>query len=72
MWTTWSAYSRTPVVVGDNHYGPAAVMGEAADHFHDDPAAVGVERGGGFVGEDDFGISGQGTGDGDALLLAST
>ncbi len=35
------------------------------------PTFSGVQGGGGFVEEDDFGVHGQGPGDGDALLLAA-
>ena len=42
--------------------------------FHDVEqvlGGVGVEVGGGFVGQDEFGLGGQGAGHGDALLLSS-
>ena len=41
------------------------------EEFHDLPATLAVERGSGFVGEDQAGLVGQGAGDGDALLFAA-
>lgn len=37
----------------------------------DDLLGLGVERGGGFVEEEDLGVSDQGAGDGDTLFLAA-
>ncbi len=59
------------MVVGDDDDGGAAVAGDLAEEFHDLAAALAVEGGGGFVGEEEAGLVGEGAGDGDALLLAA-
>lgn len=45
--------------------GPADFL----DEVHRDRGVLGIEARGGFVGEDEFGLAGEGAGDGDALLL---
>jgi hypothetical protein len=59
------------VIVGDDDEGHLVVGGEADEHVHDGGGVLGVEVAGGFVGEEDVGLVGDGTGDGDALLLAA-
>ena len=59
------------VIVRDDDDAGAALVGDLCKEFHDLPAKPAVERGGGFIGEDEAGLIGQGAGDGDALLLAA-
>ena len=58
------------LVVGDHDDGLAAV-GDHLEDFGHFFAVGAVEISGGFVGEDDGRLVGQGTGNGDALLLAA-
>ena len=53
------------------HNDGVPVSVQLVDDFHHVFAAGGVERAGGFVGEDDFAAVHQGAGDGHALLLAA-
>ena len=48
-----------------------AVARELLQDLHDLHGGIGVERAGGFVGEDDLGVVDDGTGDGDALHLSA-
>ena len=59
------------VIVRDDDDTGAALVGDLCKEFHDLPATLAVERGGGFIGEDEAGLIGQGAGDGDALLFAA-
>ena len=63
-------FKRAVIVRNDEDSG-AALVGDLGEEFHDLPAELAVERGGGFVGEDETGFVGQGASDGDALLLAA-
>ena len=62
-------------VVGDHEDGAAAAVGGGGgDLFEDFGHVLGVgfvEVAGGFVGEEDGGVVGEGAGDGDALLFAA-
>ena len=55
--------------VGDADDG--AVFGEAVDGFLDFGLGLGIERGGGFVEDEDGRVADKGAGDGDALALAA-
>jgi hypothetical protein len=55
--------------VGDADDG--AVFGEVVDGFLDFGFGLGIERGGGFVEDEDGGVADEGAGDGDALALAA-
>ena len=57
------------VVGGDHRGSPSGGHTEYAGQC--DGAGCGVEFGGGFVGDEQPGLQGQGAGDGDALLLAA-
>ena len=57
------------VQVGDDH--AAIFFVDAAQGLHHDLGVHRVERGDGFVRENDLGVLHQGTGDGDTLLLAA-
>lgn len=59
------------VVVRDDDDTGAALVGDLCKEFHDLPAKPAVERGSGFIGEDEAGLIGQGAGDGNALLFAA-
>ena len=59
------------MIVRDNDHAGAALVGDLCKEIHDLPAKPAVECGGGFIGEDEVGLIGQGPGDGDALLLAA-
>ncbi len=56
--------------MGD-HDDSVALGVDALEFFHDGEGRVGVEIAGRLVGEDDFGVSDDGAGDGDALLLTA-
>ncbi len=58
------------VVGGGDDGGPAFLI-HLAEEVDDRLAGVEVEVAGGFVGENDGGVVGEGAGDGDALLLAA-
>ena len=51
--------------------GDARLFIELLHDLHDLLAVLGVEVGGGFVSEDQFGVSGKRPGDRDALLLSA-
>jgi hypothetical protein len=59
------------VVVADDDDAAVVFGGEAAQQPADVASVSGVEVGGGFVGEQDGGVVGEGAGDGDALFLAA-
>src|SRR5476649_3000854 len=48
-----------------------AVLGEAVDGFLDFGLGLGIERGGGFVEDEDGGVADKSAGNGDALALAA-
>lgn len=54
-------------VVGDEHHAHAVFVLEAAEEFEDLGLDGDVECGGGFVGEEECGATGEGHGDHDAL-----
>ena len=56
--------------MADAEEGGAGLAAGVLDEFHGAEGVVGVEAGGGLVGEDEVGLAGDGAGDGDALLLA--
>src|SRR5215831_11302448 len=58
-------------VVGDKDERELVVAAEFAEQGDDVVAGVVVEVAGGFVGEQHFGLFGEGAGDCDALLLAA-
>ncbi len=55
----------------DHDHGHAAGMTERAEIFHDQAAGAGVQRAGGFVGQQNARIVDHGPGDGHTLLLAA-
>jgi len=57
--------------VGDDDDGAVVLAGESAEDFEDVAPADGIEGSGGFVGEEDAGLAGEGAGDGNALFLAA-
>jgi len=57
-------------VVADAEHGGALLAADLLDEVHGARGVLGVEAGGGLVGEDELGAAGEGAGDGDALLLA--
>jgi hypothetical protein len=59
------------VIVRDDDDAGVLLAGDFGEEFHDLAAALAVESGGGFVGEDEAGLVGERTGHGDALLLAA-
>ena len=59
------------VVVGDDDHGAVRRAGDVAEEFEHDLAVLGIERGGGFVADDERRFVDQRAGDGDALLLAA-
>jgi hypothetical protein len=59
------------VVVGDDDDAGVLFVGDLAKSSMTWRPRWLVERGGGFVGEDEAGLVGEGAGDGDALLLAA-
>ena len=58
-------------LVGDDHHRDAQLPVDVLDKGQDGVGGVGVQRTGGLVAEQDFGIRRQCTGNGDALLLAA-
>src|SRR5450759_1218264 len=60
-----------PAVVRDADDCAALLSSDPTEQRHDALAALGVQSGGRFVGEDDLGVVCERTGDGDALLLAT-
>jgi len=59
------------VVVGDHQDGAAAAAGEFLEEVDDIATGLAIEGGGRFVGEDEFRIGDECSGDGDALFLAA-
>lgn len=57
-------------VVADAEHRGVVIAADLLDEVHRDGGVLGVEAGGGLVGEDEGGLAGEGAGDGDALLLA--
>ena len=57
-------------VVADAEEGGVAFAADLLDEVDGGGGVLGVEAGGGLVGEDELGVAGEGAGDGDALLLA--
>ena len=57
------------IVTGDEQGRPAIAAG-LADKLYCREGVFGVEAGGGFIGQYEHGVAGDGAGDGDALLLA--
>jgi hypothetical protein len=66
----WSKSSTHSAVVGDTDNGTAFFAGDLAKQAHHAFAALGIERGGGLISEDDLRRVRQGAGNGDALLFA--
>ena len=60
-----------PVVVGDDDDGAVGRAGDLAEEVEHDLAVLRVERGGGFVADDERRLVDERAGDGDALLLAA-
>ena len=58
-------------VVGDDDARDVEFLSEFEDEFVDDVAADGVESGGGLIVEDDFGVEGDGSGEGNAFSLSA-
>lgn len=56
-------------IVGGNQDGTTLRPGKTLEKFDDVAAALGIERSGRLVGEDDPLPGGEGAGDGDALTL---
>ena len=59
------------MIVADDKDTGVLLAGDFGEEFHHLAAALAVERGGGFVGEDEVGLVRERTGHGDALLLAA-
>src|SRR5262245_35991286 len=59
------------MVMSHDDDGASAPVRQAAQHFHHRAAGIRIERGDRLVGKQNFGITGQGAGDGDALLLTA-
>ena len=57
--------------MGDDDHGDAQALVDIGDQLQDGAGGVGVQGGGGLVAQEDLGRGGQGTGDGDALLLSA-
>ena len=60
-----------PVVVGDDDDGAVGGAGDLAEEIEHDLAVLRIERGGGFVADDQRRFVDERAGDGDALLLAA-
>ena len=58
-------------VVGDDDESGSVLGALALQERHDRVAGVDVEGAGGLIGENDAGAPGQGSGDGDSLLLTT-
>ena len=54
-----------------DHHGDAVVLVNVAQGFHHDAGGLRVQRGNGFVCENDLRFLHQGAGNGDALLLST-
>ena len=57
--------------MGDDHHGDAQLLVDVLDEGQDGVGRIGVQRTGGLIAEQDFGVGGQRTGNGDALFLAA-
>ncbi len=57
--------------MGDHNDGDVLFAGNFFEHLDDRDRTFGIECGGGFVGEDDLWFIGEGTDDGDTLLLSA-
>ena len=57
--------------MGDDNHGDAQALVDVLDQAEDGAGGSGVQGGGRLVAQQDLGVAGQGTGDGDALLLAA-
>ena len=66
---TVGQFEDVAVVRGDEHR-PAGLVDEALEQAHHQAARLEIEVAGGFVGEDEEGVVGQGTRDSHPLLLA--
>ena len=62
---------ENPVVMSDDDHGAVRGAGYVAEEFEHDLAVLGIERGGGFVTDDERWLVNESAGDGDALLLAA-
>ena len=71
MRTTRVNPARDAGVVGDYDYGYAEPPVDALEHPEDVLGHIGVEFAGGFVGQEQRRVVGQGHSDGHALLLAA-
>ena len=60
------------IIMSDDHDGPAPIVRQCSKHLDDCAAALGIECGRGFIGQNDFRVACQGARNGDALLLSST
>ena len=58
-------------IVSDHHNGAAVSMGQPLQKLDDSAATGGIERRGGFVGQEDRWIACEGAGNGHALLLSA-
>ena len=58
-------------VVADEEAGEAVLLLQPADQLEDPGLDGDVESAGGFVGDEQLGVEGEGAGDGDALALAA-
>jgi len=59
------------VIMRDDEDACVALVGDFRKELHHLAAAMAVERGGGFVGEDEAGLVRESAGDGDTLLFAA-
>ena len=57
--------------MGDDDHGAVGSAGDIAEKFEHDFAVLGIEGGGGFVADDEWGFVDECACDGDALLLAA-
>ena len=62
---------ENPVVVGDHDDRPVRMNGGRGKKLHDGFAALMIQRGGGFVTNDEAWFVDQGASESDALLLAA-
>ena len=60
---------QNAVIVSHDNDGAVVFQRQPVHHFHDDPAALKVERGGGLVRQNDARLAGQGARDGYSLFL---
>ena len=62
---------KDAVVVGDDDHGAVGGACDIAEKFEYDFAVLGIEGGGGFVADDEWGFVDERACDGDALLLTA-